>query len=34
MATIRIDTSKQVKKIKPLHGGGQPPIGGKALMAF
>ena len=34
MATIRIDTSKQVKKIKPLHGGGQPPIGGKDMTEY
>ncbi len=34
MATIRIDTSKQVKKIKPMHGGGQPPIGGKNMTEF
>ncbi len=26
MANIKIDTSKQLKKIKPLHAGGQPPV--------
>ncbi len=26
MATIKIDTSKQIKKMKPLHAGGQPPV--------
>jgi len=26
MATIRLDTSKQLKSIKPLHAGGQPPV--------
>ena len=26
MATIKLDTSKQLKAIKPLHAGGQPPV--------
>jgi hypothetical protein len=26
MANIKIDTSKQIKKMKPLHAGGQPPV--------
>ena len=34
MATIRIDASKQIKKMKPMHGGGQPPIGGKDMTEF
>ena len=28
MATIQIDTSKQLKKIKPMHAMGQPPFAG------
>ena len=28
MATIKIDTSKQLKAIKPMHAMGQPPFGG------
>ena len=28
MATIKINTSKTIKKMKPMHGGGQPPVGG------
>ncbi len=34
MATIQVDHSKIVKAIKPLHGGGQPPIGGKDLTEY
>lgn len=34
MATVRIDTGKQIKKMKPLHGGGQPPIGGKDMTEY
>ncbi len=34
MATIKVDTSKQVKRIKPMHGGGQPPIGGKDMTEY
>ncbi|MBR6727168.1 MAG: hypothetical protein IKM08_03150, partial [Clostridia bacterium] len=26
MAIINLDTSKQLKAIKPLHAGGQPPV--------
>lgn len=34
MANITIDVSKVVKDMKPMHGGGQPPIGGKGLTEF
>ena len=34
MATITINTKKTVKKMKPMHGGGQPPIGGKDLTEY
>ena len=34
MATIKIDLSTQIKKMKPLHAGGQPPIGGKDMTEF
>jgi len=34
MATIRIDLSKPEKKMKPMHGGGQPPIGGKNMTEY
>ena len=34
MATIKLDIKKQIKKMKPMHGGGQPPIGGKDLTEF
>ena len=34
MATVRIDLNKKIGKIKPMHAGGQPPIGGKTLNEF
>ena len=34
MSVIKINTQKIVKKIKPMHGGGQPPLGGKGLTQF
>ena len=34
MTTIKIDLTKKVKAMKPLHGGGQPPIGGKDMTEF
>ena len=34
MAIVKLDTSKRIKKMKPLHGGGQPPIGGKDMTEF
>ena len=34
MTTLKIDLQKTVKKIKPMHGGGQPPIGGKDMTEF
>ena len=32
MTTIQISTDIKVKKMKPMHGGGQPPVGGKDNM--
>jgi len=34
MATIKIDTSVSIKKIKPMHAVGQPPLGGKRKSYF
>ena len=34
MATIRIDPAKKIGAIKPMHGGGQPPIGGKDMTEY
>lgn len=34
MSTIQIDLTKQVKKMKPMHAGGQPPQGGKNLNGY
>lgn len=34
MAVIKVDLTKKVKKMKPMHGGGQPPIGGKDMTEF
>ena len=31
MACIRIGTAKPVKPMKPMHGGGQPPLGGAGM---
>lgn len=31
MATLKIDLNKKVKPMKPMHGGGQPPIGGQNM---
>ena len=31
MITVRIDTGKQIKPIKPMHAVGQPPFGGGFL---
>lgn len=33
MATVQLDLSRSVKKMKPMHAGGQPPIGGMDLSA-
>ncbi len=33
MATVKIDLNKIVKPMKPMHGGGQPPLGGKDMVA-
>ena len=34
MSTISINLSNQVSKIKPMHGGGQPPLGGKDMIEY
>ena len=34
MANVKLDLTKQIKKMKPLHAGGQPPIGGKDMTEF
>ncbi len=34
MPTITVNTKKAVKKMKPMHGGGQPPIGGANLTTY
>ena len=34
MALIRIDENQTVKKIKPMHGGGQPPLGGDRMVGY
>ena len=34
MANLKIDLNKKIGKIKPMHAGGQPPIGGKDMTEF
>ena len=34
MAKIIVNTDKIVKRMKPMHGGGQPPIGGVSLTPY
>ena len=34
MLNVRLNTEKVIKKMKPIHGGGQPPIGGKGMTEF
>lgn len=34
MAKIIVNTDKIIKKMKPMHGGGQPPIGGVSLTPY
>jgi len=34
MASVKIDLNKRVKPMKPMHAGGQPPVGGKGLTEF
>lgn len=34
MTTVKIDLNKKIKPMKPMHGGGQPPIGGKDMTEF
>ena len=31
MATVKVDVSHSIKPMKPMHAGGQPPIGGKDM---
>ena len=32
MVNVKLDTQQRIKKMKPMHGGGQPPLGGKDLI--
>ena len=34
MAKITVDLQKNLKPVKPLHGGGQPPVGGAGMTAY
>ena len=34
MSLIQIDLNKKIGKIKPMHGGGQPPLGGKNFTEY
>ena len=34
MSVIQLDLTKSVKNMKPMHGGGQPPLGGKDMNEF
>ena len=34
MSTISINLNHKVSKMKPMHGGGQPPLGGKDLIEY
>ena len=34
MAHVTVDLNKTVKPMKPMHGGGQPPIGGVGLTTY
>ena len=34
MSTISINLNNKVSKMKPMHGGGQPPLGGKDLIEY
>ena len=34
MANLKVDTSKKIKKMKPMHAVGQPPLGGRRNMIF
>ena len=34
MARIKISQNEIIKKIKPMHGGGQPPLGGKNMTEY
>ena len=34
MAQIKIDTAKTLNKMKPMHAGGQPPLGGKGYNQY
>ena len=34
MSTISINLNNKVSKMKPMHGGGQPPLGGKDMIEY
>ena len=34
MSTISINLNNKIAKMKPMHGGGQPPLGGKDLIEY
>ena len=34
MSVIKIDTTQKIKPMKPMHGGGQPPLGGKNMVGY
>ena len=34
MINVKLNTEKVIKKMKPIHGGGQPPIGGKDMTEY
>ena len=34
MSTISINLNSKIAKMKPMHGGGQPPLGGKDLIEY
>lgn len=34
MATITVNANELIKKMKPMHGGGQPPIGGRDMTQY
>ena len=34
MSTISINLNNKISKIKPMHGGGQPPLGGKDMIEY
>ena len=34
MSTVSVNLDRKVSKMKPMHGGGQPPLGGKDLIEY